>query len=63
MIYEVVISAEAKQLIRDQVHFIAVEKLEPQSAAVWAARVDSAIASLDHLPKHLCGRAGKQKHV
>lgn len=50
MKYDVIVSDEAKRLIEKQVHFIAVEKSEPQNAAAWAYDVDSAIASLSSMP-------------
>lgn len=51
MKYLVNISDEAKERIRKQVHYIAVEKLEPKNAADWLADVDAAINSLDFLPE------------
>jgi plasmid stabilization system protein ParE len=50
MKFKVIVQPAAQRLIDDQVNFIAVEKAEPQSAALWLSRVNDAIASLDFMP-------------
>ena len=60
MKYTVNVSAEAKRLIEEQAHFVAVEKNEPHGAAAWLIGVDSAIASLEFMPAQ-CSLAPENK--
>ena len=50
MKFKVIVQPIAQRLIDDQVNFIAVEKAEPQGAALWLSRVNDAIASLEFMP-------------
>lgn len=60
MKFRVNVSDEVERLIENQVQFIAIEKGEPQSAAIWASDVDGAMASLMHMPAR-CALAPENK--
>ena len=60
MKFEVEIVPEALERIEAQVRFIAEEKSEPQSAAIWLAEVFDAIASLQFMPSR-CSLAPENK--
>jgi plasmid stabilization system protein ParE len=60
MKFDIEILPEATERIEAQARFIAEEKLEPQSATVWLAEVNDAIASLNFLPSR-CSLAPENK--
>jgi len=50
MIYDVVISSEAKQALDDHIQFIAVEKDEPINASRWLKKALAAVDTLSVFP-------------
>ncbi len=50
MIYEVILSSEAKQALDDHIRYIAVEKLEPISAERWLKKALDAVETLTVFP-------------
>jgi toxin ParE1/3/4 len=51
MAYMVIISPTASAAIEDEVHYIAIDKQMPETAARWNDRVHKAIATLSFLPR------------
>ena len=50
MIYEVIMSSEAKQELDDHIAFIAIEKQEPVNAANWLKKALAAVDTLSMFP-------------
>ena len=50
MIYDVILSSEAKQALDDHIRFIAVEKLEPINAQRWLKKALDAVDTLTAFP-------------
>ena len=50
MIYDVILSSEAKQALDDHIRFIAVEKLEPINAQRWLKKALDAVDTLTVFP-------------
>ena len=60
MMYRVVLSSEAKQALDDHIHFIAIEKAEPSSAARWLKKALEAVDTLSMFPNR-CPLAPENK--
>jgi plasmid stabilization system protein ParE len=56
--YTVTVTATAREAIREQVRYIAIDQRAPQNAAEWLGRVWSCIDQLEFLPRRFAAADG-----